>query len=150
LDGLPNFIDERSDVEDLQFELHLPGFDFGDVEDIVDEHEQVFAGFVDAFEICRVGGSFFRAGEQLEQFAIANDGVEGRPQLMAHVGEKLALDLIGGKGLFVGMREILVDSPNFGFHALTLPNLQLQRIIRERQLASRSAISLASLLPRTQ
>ena len=38
-------------VEDLQSErLHPAGFDFGDiVADIVDEHQQVFAGLVDSF-----------------------------------------------------------------------------------------------------
>ena len=52
---------------------------------------------------------------------------------MAHAREKLALDLIGGQSFFVGMAQIVIEFPNFRFHASTFLNLQFQRIVRERK-----------------
>ena len=43
--------DHRRDFEGFQMDFHLAGFDFGDVEDVVDEFEQVFARVVDAAQV---------------------------------------------------------------------------------------------------
>ena len=53
---------------------------------------------------------------QLQQLHVAADGVEGRPQLVTHVGEELALGAIGLLGnasrlleLFASLRQLVVE-----------------------------------------
>jgi len=80
-----NIAHGRLDVESLQVEIHLARFDLGKVEDVVDQRQQVLARRVDFLQ---VGNKILLAqilrlfGEHL---AVANDGVHGRAQLMAHV-----------------------------------------------------------------
>ena len=50
-------------------------------------------------------------GQLLEQLAVADDGVQGRAQLVAHVGEERALDPAGLHGLLVGVDQVGVDQP---------------------------------------
>ena len=74
--------------------------DLRDVEDVVDDGEQVAGGVVD-----EVGVVDDLVGRQLplvllgEQLGEADDGVERRAQLMAHVGDELGLHLAGELGL---------------------------------------------------
>ena len=75
-------------------ERHLARFDLGEVEDVVDEAQQVLARGV---YFLQVGNEGLLAGVFelfLQHFAVADDGVERRAQLMAHVGKELALRAI--------------------------------------------------------
>ena len=88
------------DVERLQEEVHLAGLDLRQVEDVVDERQQVLARGVDLLE---VGGEVLLAqvfGLFLQHLAVADDGVQRRAQLVAHVGQELALGAVGGFRLF--------------------------------------------------
>ena len=72
---------------------HPAGFDLGEVENVVDQAEQVLARTLDLLEIgndrflSEIGHVF------LKNFAVADDGVERRAQLVAHIGEELRLVL---------------------------------------------------------
>src|SRR6516164_7294637 len=68
-----------------------PASIFGEVENIVDESKQMAASAKDAVERLGVLLQCFRILPQ--HLADADDGVERRAQLMAHVGEKLRLVL---------------------------------------------------------
>jgi hypothetical protein len=88
--------------------LDPPGLDLGQVEDVVDQGEQVLAGRVDLLQVGqeRLPADLF--GLLLEELAVADYGVEGRAQLMAHVGDELAFGPAGGLGGIAGDRQLLV------------------------------------------
>ena len=56
----------------------------------------------------RSGHEFVVLVERLldQHFAVADDGVERRPQLVAHGGEEPALGLVGGFGVALGRLEL--------------------------------------------
>ena len=97
----------RQVVQDLlQVEVHplhgqLAGFDLGKVEDVVDDAEQRLRGAMDLLHVVALLG--VELGLQ-GQVGHADDGVHRRADLVAHVGQEIALGagrLLGqGAGLF--------------------------------------------------
>ena len=77
--------------ESFEMKLHPPGLDLGEVEDVVDQGEQVAARAEHAVE--RLEVLLQRLGILPQHLADADDGVERRAQLVAHVGEELRLVL---------------------------------------------------------
>src|SRR5262249_37432523 len=76
-----------------QFQYELARLDLGQIEYVVDQSQQMFAVGLKALEdaqhlLRRLAVSAIR-----HQFRIAQDGIERRAQLMAHIGEKLRLVL---------------------------------------------------------
>ena len=72
-------------------QLHPTGFDLGQIENVVDQREQVPARTEHAIE--RLGVLLQRLRVLAQHLADADDGVERRAQLVAHVGEELRLVL---------------------------------------------------------
>ncbi len=72
----------------LALQLQLAGLDLRVVEDVVDDFQQRIAGLPD-----RLGQLLLLAGQRgaQEQSAHADHGVEGRADLVAHVGEEIRL-----------------------------------------------------------
>ncbi|EKD33713.1 MAG: hypothetical protein ACD_75C02620G0002 [uncultured bacterium] len=65
----------------------------------------MFATPVDRVQILALSG--FQGMGSLHQLRIAENGVERRAQLVAHVGQKLTLRLVGGIGsLYSGLKFI--------------------------------------------
>ena len=98
LDELPHLGERhRRDVH-----RHGPGFDLGQVQDVVDQVEQVGAGAVD-----RLGKADLLGGEVAVR-VLAQDlrqdeqAVERRPQLVRHVGQELGL-VLGDEGELLGL-----------------------------------------------
>jgi hypothetical protein len=85
-DGLRDIGNQRRKRERRESKLHAPGLDLGEVENIVDERKQVPACAKYAIERLKVLLRRFRVLAQ--HLADADDGIEGRPQFMAHVGEE--------------------------------------------------------------
>jgi hypothetical protein len=75
----------------FEMKLHPPGLYLGEVEDVVDQREQMPAGAKNAIERLKVLPCRLRVLTQ--HLADADDGVQRRAQLVAHVGEKLGLVL---------------------------------------------------------
>src|SRR5450830_1635725 len=59
----------------LQIQRHLAGFDLGQIEDIIDEREQVFAAGVDIFDIFVLVSRHFAHQAVLQRFGKTDDGV---------------------------------------------------------------------------
>ena len=70
----------------------------------------------------------------LEQLAVADDGVQGRAQLVAHVGQERALDLVGLDGLPVGRDEVGVDPAQLLLDPLAPGDLLLEHRVGPGQL----------------
>ena len=80
-------------------ELVAAGLDARQVEDFVDQVEQMHAGIVDVGGIFLVGRHRVRAENlALHHFGKAEDGVERRAQLVAHLREEARLGDVGGFG----------------------------------------------------
>ena len=87
--------DESGDLERLQEQVHPAGLDLGEVQDVVDQPQQVLAGRVDPLEVRQEGVCVEVLGLLLEHLGVADDGVQRRPQLVAHVRQELRLVLAG-------------------------------------------------------
>ncbi len=92
-DQRPHLFEQRHDFDVFEEDVHLAGFDLRQVENVVDQAEQVTAGAFDLLQVAtdivlsEIGDVF------LEDLAVADDGVERRAQLVAHIGEELRLVL---------------------------------------------------------
>ncbi|MFT3684773.1 MAG: hypothetical protein QM783_07545 [Phycisphaerales bacterium] len=85
------------------FHRHATGLDLGDVEDVVDDREQVLAVAVDGVDALEaLAGCKGAVAVVSEEFGKAQDGGHGRADLVAHVGQELALGATGGFGLGFG------------------------------------------------
>ena len=73
--------------------MQLAGFNLGNVEDVVDHVQQVFAGCLYLIQALGLGRADAGA---LEQAGHAEDGIHRRTNLVAHVGKKRALGDAGG------------------------------------------------------
>jgi hypothetical protein len=98
----------RRQVEARQLELHAPGLDLGEVEDVVDEREQVAPGLVDVLQILGLLLVDLAEHALRQHLREADDRVERRPQLVRHVGEELRLVLVRHlelRALFLDLRN---------------------------------------------
>ena len=114
LDGGPDLVDEVADLEALEEQLHFARLDLGEVEDVVDEGQEVLARAVDLPEV----GDEVRLPQVLgllpQQLAVADDRVEGRAQLVAHVGQEVALDAVRLLGRVLGLAQGLLGTLQIG------------------------------------
>ena len=86
---------EQLRIGAFEFEDDLARLDLRQVEDVVDEGQQVLAAAVDVFHVLLLLGAQ-RPGEAVfHDLGETDDRVERRAQLVAHVGEELALHAVG-------------------------------------------------------
>ena len=82
----------------------LAGFDLGQIEDVVDQAEEVAPVALDALQDLPDLVGHLAVDVVLDQLRIAEDGVQGRSQLVTRVGEKLRL-------VPAGLLELVVEAP---------------------------------------
>jgi len=88
--------DQVAEIELQRFHLQLAGFDLGQVEHVVEDAQQAFAGLADDFQPFDLFRGQGVAGHGLGH---AEDAVEGRADFMAHGGQEGGLGGAGGVGL---------------------------------------------------
>ena len=76
-----------------QRQRELPGLDLGEVEHVVDQPEQMLAVGLHPLQHAAHFFRRFAVDAVEDQFGVAEDGVERRAQLVAHIGEELRLVL---------------------------------------------------------
>ena len=101
-DDRHDLVDQRPHIHLLDEHVHLAGFDFGQIEDVVDQAQQVAAGAFDLLEVLDRLGVALVLGVLPQNLAVADDRVERRPQLVAHVGEEARLGPVGLLGRIAG------------------------------------------------
>ena len=106
--------EQRRHLHRLEVELHLAGFHLGQIEDVVDQREQVLAAAEDVPDQRALLVGHLAHQAVGEHFGEAHDGVEGRPQLVRHVGEELGLHPARRFQLGVLLLERLLDALEFG------------------------------------
>ncbi|MNV51890.1 hypothetical protein D3C71_1439550 [compost metagenome] len=92
----------------------MPGFEFGDVENFVDQRQQLVAGAMDGLHIVTL---FDREWRTQQQFGHAQHAIHRRADLVADLRQELGL----GVDLGVAGRQVAADAEAiFGDAALTL------------------------------
>src|SRR5688500_14732711 len=74
--------------------MNGPGVDLGIRQDAVDEAEQLLLAGANAGEVVALAGIARRLDAVCAQRCVSTDGVQWRPQLMAHHRQPLALALV--------------------------------------------------------
>ena len=90
---LDSFFDQRNEVERARLKIELTGFDFGEVENVLDQRQQSLAGGLGGF---RVRQLFWREAGIEQQIGHAEQAVEWRANFMTDHGEKVRLGTVGG------------------------------------------------------
>ena len=99
-----HIVQQQVQVEIRQVELQPPGFDFGQVKDVVDQAQQVLAAAgngVNLLLLVRI-----QCLVALQNLRKTDDGVERCADFVAHVGQEGALGLVGGFGCFLGQGQL--------------------------------------------
>ncbi len=78
--------------------IQLAGFYLGEIQNVINQFQQVFAAIADSVDVVSLFVGKFLFGQDVTK---AYDSVHGRTDLMAHICEKFALCLIG-MNCFVG------------------------------------------------
>ncbi len=79
----------------LEVELHVAGLDLGDVEQGVDQRQEVLAAGADVAQEAGLARVDLVGELAFENLGEADDRVERRPQLVAHVGQEATLQAVG-------------------------------------------------------
>ena len=95
LGGVGAQIDQGADPEIGGQHIHAAGFDLGDVQHGVDQVEQVLGADQDLVQVLGLLLGQHAFGFAADDAGEADDGVERRAQLVAHVGQEGALGLVG-------------------------------------------------------
>ena len=89
-------------VECDVFQLHVPGIDLREIQDVVQDGQQGLRRRSHQLGGAELFGSQFGVEEDLDH---AEHSVHRRPDLMAHVGKERALRLRGAFGVGPGLLE---------------------------------------------
>ena len=102
-----DLLDQLGEIDGLDIQLHLAGLDLGDIQDVVDHGQQVLSGSADLLQIGDLLAASFQFGIFQQDFAVAEHGIQRRPQFVAHLGQEVRLGTVGALGVFLGVRQHL-------------------------------------------
>ena len=109
LHGALDFGDQSRDLDPFRIGVHSPGFDLGEIENIVDEAQEVAGVGFDLAEIPQQARFAKVLDLLLHHLAVADDGGERGPELMAHIGQEGALGPVGGFGRVLGALSLFLQ-----------------------------------------
>ena len=89
-------------VEFDALDFEFAGFDFGEVQDVVDDAQQVLAGGLDFAQVIELLRAEFGFEHQVGH---AQHRVHGGADFVAHVGQKVGFGAVGGFGRFFGLGQ---------------------------------------------
>ena len=93
---------QRTQVKGHRVDQQLAGFDFGEVQDVVDDGQQRFGRALDQQQVA----ALFVVQRTVEhQIGHADDAVHRGADFVAHVGQKLAFGSAGGFGSVFGFAQ---------------------------------------------
>ena len=100
--GAQQFGQHGLDLEGHRLQIHAPGLDLREVENVVDDAQQRISR---GFHKRQVFVLLLRQRRREHQFAQPKNRIHGRADLVTHIGEKLALGAIGGLGIQLGPHQ---------------------------------------------
>ena len=105
-DELHHVADDHRNLGLFLVELDLAGFELRDVENVADDAEKMLRARADVARIADITLAAERPHDLVgHHLAEADDGVERRAQLMAHIGEEFGLAAARQLGLFLGVEQ---------------------------------------------
>ncbi|KUG27810.1 hypothetical protein ASZ90_002322 [hydrocarbon metagenome] len=102
-EGLDRGPQHPGKVEVDVFQVQASGLDLGQIQDVADDAEQVAGRVADGFQVVDLLGLQARGEQEVGQ---AQDGIEGRPDFMAHARQKVALGSVGLVRLLLGGAQV--------------------------------------------
>ena len=100
----PDFIQQGLHIHHADHQVGLPRLDLGQIQHVVhDGHQRTPGGLGLGHQLALLRRQL--AGQH--QVRDAQQRIEGRADLMAHVGQELALAFVGALGLFLGLLQLL-------------------------------------------
>ena len=109
--GPQGITEHRPQGEIGRVELQFPSLDLREIEQVVDDGEQVVGRRLDRLQALPLVVVHRRIEDQ---FGHADDGVHGRADFMADVGQELILGAIGRFGRLSGLARLLLQPFAFG------------------------------------
>ena len=120
-DQLEGDFEGAAGIQRIGRDFHAARFDLGDVQQIVDQGQKMRARGMDVAGIILVAGIAHRAETFLaDDFRKAQNGVQRRAQLMAHIGQEGGLGGIGGFRLEALAQRIVTGFFQFARHVFHL------------------------------
>ena len=101
-------------------DFKLAGFDFGDVEDIVDQLQQMVTTSVDLLQCLALHRRDLTIDILLQGFRHPENAIQWSSQFMAHVGQELILQAGGARQLVIDRGQLFVDCNQEFFRELLL------------------------------
>jgi len=98
-------VEQVIQVESVFLQRHAARLDLGHVEHVVDERQQVLSAAVDDGQVLLLLGR--QRSVVRHQVGKAQDGVQRRAQLVAHVRQEHTLGAVGGLGPLLGRSRLL-------------------------------------------
>ncbi len=130
-----DLVEKLRQVRRKRLQPEAPGFDARNVENFVDERQQVLAALSNRLDGIPPMRGHLRV--TLQNLRVADDAVEWRAQLVAHIGEEASLGLIGVLGGFLRLLQLRVGTPVF-----------LDFLLKQQRLTRRLLFGHASALAR--
>ncbi len=132
--------EKRPEGDHAEFEIQLPGLNFGQIQDVVDQAEQILATAQDIVEILGLFG--IQCTEHLfqEYLGKANDRVERRAEFVGHIGQELRLVAVGDLELEIHLLErFLLPLQGFGtfLDLFFQPDIQLFNLLVGQRIGDR-------------
>ncbi len=107
-------LQQVAQVEGHAVEHQLAGFDFREIQNLVDDTQQAVGGFFDGAQVIQLSRGHFAF---LQQMGETENAIEGGANFVAHVGEEFRLDAAGLESFFT--RQVQLDVLDFdGFQVL--------------------------------
>ena len=121
--------DRSLQLDALEAELHVAGFDLRQIQNVVDQPEQVMATTPDVVQ----KGPPLRLGDFCDivvkhDFREADDCIERSSKLMAHAGQERGLVLVGKLQLGGALDDALLELAVFGDVSQSTDRVALARI----------------------
>jgi hypothetical protein len=119
LDRHPHPLQDPRQLQRLLARVQLARLDAGEVEDVVDQPQQGAGGEVD---LVQVPAQHWRGSGVQRQAGEADYGVQRGADLVAHIGQEVALGTVGPVGHLLGVQQ-------FGLRLLAAPDLPMQPVV---------------------
>jgi hypothetical protein len=108
--GASGFLQHIAEVESDGIQIQAPRLDLRKIQHVVDDRQQTIGRVLHRAQIIPLVRRQVRIQHQ---FRHPDDAVHGRPDLMTHVGQELALSAAGRLGLLLGLPQFRVGPDQF-------------------------------------
>ena len=112
--GLHHFTRHQMGRKRNPLSLQAPGLDLGQIQNVVDKVQQVPAAGMDDFQMFGRIRRLAQAAAAAQHLGETQNRVHGGADLVAHIGQELALGFVGGVGLFLGSLQCCTTLFKFG------------------------------------